>query len=107
MFTPIKSDNLGEDSERSKVPGSVPHAASVTREGLLLSAASRDIMTANNTKEQHDFFMRMKVENAIIIKRFYERHKAGGVPSEDVAVVQEVTEENQVPPVIFLDDDDD
>lgn len=74
IFTRVKSDVVEEDSQRSKVPSAVSRAAPVTRDDLLLEASMLDIVKANTSPDQKAFFAKVKVDSALIQKRFVENN---------------------------------
>jgi hypothetical protein len=74
IFTRVKSDVVDDDSQRSKVPSVVSRAALITREDLLLEASMLDIVKANTSPDQKAFFAKVKVDSALIQKRFVENN---------------------------------
>lgn len=115
-FTRIAADNTDGRSFRDTVPGAVSKAASATRDQLILDASIRDLVEANKTDSQMDYFRRIRKESAFIEAQFLKRNMS---PEKRDAILSEQnisasalaseggpTPSDSQPLITLLDDDD-
>lgn len=110
IFTRIRPDVAEENSTRDQVPSAVSRTSNVTRDDMLLEASMIDIIKANTTPEQKAFFAKIRVDSALIQKRFVENNLTPEKRNELLKGIDEIKpigEPTSSGMIFELDDDED
>lgn len=106
-FTRIKADATDGSSVRDTVPAAVSKVANTTRDDMLLKASLHDLVEANKTPEQMEYFLQMRRETALMNEKF-QKHNLS--PEKKAALTVKSPEasssDDDITTSIILDDDD-
>lgn len=111
-FTRIKSDVVddGNKAMRDAVP-MVPRTSSVSRDELIADASLKDLLNANNTQDQKNYFARVRMESALVISHFVRHHmtakqRAEFLGNADDTQTSATSSQSKATTTTLLDDDD-
>lgn len=112
-FTRIQGDRVDGKSMRDTVPAAIMKTADTTRDQEILKASVMDLVAANNTPEQKEYFTKVRMDSAMVEKWFAARNAS---PTARAELMGEGTTDAAVPGSdgsdegsnlnISLDDDD-
>lgn len=106
-FTRIKADNMTGSTMRDTVPSAVPVASGTTVPELIMRASALDIVAANQTPEQMEYFRTVKSNARKQLKNFVEQNLSPEKREQLIgSAKQDAPEEGDIEDNIILDDDD-